>query len=114
MRSMDETVRVPRLPEGPVTSKLLFEPTATSRTPPPLTSLSTGCYEPHVTPLEERRDRVRYLVLTTLHDAPPESLPMDYPSIAPGIDDFEVRAAASWLVGNRYARMGDRRQRHHH
>ena len=63
-----------------------------------------GGYMVAMQPAEERRNAIRYLVLVTLNDAAPESLPLDYRAVAPGIDDFEVRAAASWLVENRYAR----------
>jgi hypothetical protein len=48
----------------------------------------------------ERPNELRYLILLALNNAPG---PIDYRDELPGVDYFELRSAASWLVENTYA-----------
>ena len=48
----------------------------------------------------ERRNELRYHMLLALNAAPG---PIDYRDTLPGVDYFELRSAASWLVENAYA-----------
>ncbi len=51
-----------------------------------------------------RRDQLGYLILVELQARSPGGAPVNYRSISPGHDAFELRSAASWLVGAGYAR----------
>jgi hypothetical protein len=50
------------------------------------------------------RDRLGYWVLIRLHGTAANGDPVKYADLLPEVDDFELRAAASWLVVSGYAR----------
>ena len=50
------------------------------------------------------RDRLGYWLLMRLHETAPNGDAARYATLLPEVDDFELRAAASWLVVSGYAR----------
>jgi hypothetical protein len=53
---------------------------------------------------EERRNELRYRMLIALDGA---ARSIDHRSALPGVDGFEARSAASWLIENGYAVWSD-------